>query len=73
MDRGFPNERDIRLMQEAANIQEQLRSFDPWGDLYSVQRIQEERRREERDLQAADAVRYLHEVEQLRRSWASAN
>jgi len=66
MDRGFPNERDIRLMEEAANIHEQLRSFDPWGDLYSVQRIQEERRRVERDLRAADAVRYLHEVEQLR-------
>jgi hypothetical protein len=68
IDRGFPSERDIRLMREAANIQEQLRSFDIWGDHYSVQRIQEERRREEQVLRAADAVWYLHEVEQLRRT-----
>ena len=65
---NMPSERDMRQMREAANIHEQLRSFDRQRDLYNIQDLLAEQRSVERDLRAVDAVRYLREVDELRRT-----
>jgi hypothetical protein len=65
---NLPNERDMRQMRDAANIHEQLRSFDRQRDLYNIQDLLTERRSVKQDLRAVDAVRYLREVDELRRT-----
>jgi hypothetical protein len=69
----FPNERDLRYIQEAARVHEQLRSFDLHSHLYGIQDVLEQQRRIEQDLQAADAVRHLQEAAQLRHTLGASH